>query len=138
MKRENENETGEIPEDVLNELNRRIDNYDDDPKWLIARTAFNMDIDIYEYVLSALATFIMAQNDNGSGFTYTCLCLSVEKATVLGVTDYRDPDGDAYDILPRLKELYIQGHYIKNDDTRHLDWRDWWDEVKDFIPHLSM
>ena len=139
MTGEVDNETGGVPEEILDELDQRINNYGGDPKWLLALTAFNMNIDIYEYVLSALATFIMAQDDNGSGFTYTCLCLSVEEAAVLGVTDHRiDLDDDAYDILPRLTELYIQGHHIKNDDSRHLDWCDWWDEAKNFIPHLSM
>ena len=140
----------------MSEINM-IDNIDDLPRmdsdqedldWILTKPAYNMNYDIYEYVLYALATFIMAQKvhqhvDN----MFTCIMMSVSKAKALGVYDNAeetDPlwgaDSQAYDILPRLKELYIQGYRTQNpnEGSEHLEWGDWWNEVKDFIPYLSM
>jgi len=78
---------------------------------------------------------------------FTCIMMSVSKAKALGVYDNAeeiDPlwsaDSQAYNILPRLKELYIQGYRTQNpnEGSEHLEWDDWWNEVKDFIPYLSM
>ena len=116
-----------------------------DLDWKLTMPAYNMDIDIYKYVLNALATFIMAQKvhehvDN----MFTCIMVSIPKAKALGVhynAEETDPlwdeDSRAYDILPRLKELYIRGRRTQNPDE-DLSWDDWWNDVKDFIPYLSM
>ena len=139
----------------MSEINM-IDNIDDMPRmnsdqedldWILTKPAYNMYYNIYEYVLYALATFIMAQKvhqhvDN----MFTCIMMSVSKAKALGVYDNAeetDPlwgaDSQAYDILPRLKELYIQGYRTQNpNEGEDPEWGDWWNEVKNFIPYLSM
>ena len=134
-----------------------IDNIDDMPRmnsdqedldWILTKPAYNMNYDIYEYVLYALATFIMAQKVHQQvDSMFTCIMMSVSKAKALGVYDNAeeiDPlwsaDSQAYNILPRLEELYIQGYRIQNpnEGSEHLEWDKWWNEVKDFIPYLSM
>lgn len=121
--------------------------FDIDLDWILTKPAYNMNYNIYEYVLYALATFIMAQKSHALvDNMFTCIMMSVSKAKALGVyhnADETDPlwdeDSQAYDILPRLKELYIQGYRTQNpNEGEYPEWDDWWNDVKDFIPYLSM
>ena len=136
----------DFEEEMMKHLPRVLPDLED-LDWILTKPAYNMNYNIYEYVLYALATFIMAQKlhehvDN----MFTCIMMSVSKAKALGVyhnAEETDPlwdeDSQAYDILPRLKELYIQGYRTQNPhEGEDPEWDDWWNEVKDFIPYLSM
>ena len=79
----------------------RMNSDSEDLDWILTKPAYNMNYDIYEYVLYALATFIMAQKvhqhvDN----MFTCIMMSVSKAKALGVYDNAEETDPLWEYVP--------------------------------------
>ena len=128
--------------------------------WLLTKEACSMSYRIYERLLHAIGTFLMAVKLPESQSVVGWTNLSDEQAEELGVTEYRvnkydqkwaaeDTEGhwnNAYDIQAKLEELFQKGYRIANyGDSSHTnyDWdkyeeqvHDWYVETAPFVQFL--
>ena len=95
--------------------------------------AFSANAEIYDFVLMKIGAFLMTMQNNPELMGYPCM--TDEVAAQLKVTQQAlEGSGDAFDILPRLKELFNRGYDLRKDGW--MDDGEWWNEIAPFVPYL--
>ena len=102
--------------------------------------AYSVHAEIYEYVMMRLGAFLLVilalEKEGMTNYPI----LSKEEAEHLKVSKVDDFEPTAgyhcYSLNDRMKELYNRAYDLAKEKWPTEESDEWWNEVKDFVPHL--